>query len=111
MDKLPKSRKKYYDKKEAEVKERYGNFDSEMDFIRYNMSLNEIYEEARIEVNAIIERNNEINSKKHKNDPSWSVIIIAYLPLCDKYDKDKRIKENNKNRLMEEERKKELNKI
>ena len=70
-----------------------------------------IYEEMRNEINAIIEKNNAINSEKHKNDPSWSVIIVAYLPLCDKYDNDKRIKENERKRKLESDRKKELNKI
>ena len=66
-----------------------------------------VYEEARHEANAIIERRNEINSKKHKNDPSWSVVIIAFLPSCDNYRRDiNRDAEKEK-----EEKQKELDKI
>lgn len=111
MNKLPKSRKKYYDKKIEEVEEQHRKANPELPDYSYIMSLNSIYEEARKEVNAIIERNNEINSEKHKNDPSWSVIIVAYLPLCDKYDNDKRIKESKINHSKEAKRQKELNKI
>ena len=59
----------------------------------------------------IIERNNEINTEKHKNDPSWSVIVVAYLPLCDKYSNYIRKKENERERKMKSDRQKELDKI
>lgn len=104
---LPKTRRIYYEKRLKEEKDKY---ESELNY-HYAMAEMYIYEEMRNEINAIIEKNNAINSEKHKNDPSWSVIIIAYLPLCDKYDNDKRIKENEKKRKLESDRQKELNKI
>ena len=111
MDKLPKSRQKYYNKKINEIEEMHRKANPEILDINYIMSEKEICEEARKEINGIIERNNEINTEKHKNDPSWSVIVVAYLPLCDKYNNDKRKKENERNRKMESDRQKELNKI
>lgn len=111
MDKLPKSRQKYYNKKINEIEEMHRKANPEILDINYIMSEKEICEEARKEINGIIERNNEINTEKHKNDPSWSVIIVAYLPLCDKYDNNKRKKENEKKRKMKSDRQKELNKI
>jgi len=104
---LPKTRRIYYEKKLREAGDKYN---SELNN-HYVMAEMRIYEEMRNEINAIIEKNNAINSEKHKNDPSWSVIIVAYLPLCDKYDNDKRIKENERKRKLESDRKKELNKI
>lgn len=104
---LPKTRRIYYEKKLKEEKDKYK---SELNY-HYAMAELYIYEEMRNEINAIIEKNNAINSEKHKNDPSWSVIIVAYLPLCDKYNNDKRIKEYEKKRKMESDRQKELNKI
>lgn len=111
MHKLPKSRQKYYEKKINEIEERHKKVNPEILDVSYFMSESEICEEARKEINDIIERNNEINTEKHKNDPSWSVIVVAYLPLCDKYDNYKRKKENEKKRKMESDRQKELNKI
>ena len=111
MNILPKSRQKYYNNKINELEERHRRAKSGILDVRYIMSEREICEEARKEINGIIERNNEINTEKHKNDPSWSVIIVAYLPLCDKYNNDKRKKENERIRKMESDRQKELNKI
>lgn len=104
---LPKTRRIYYEKKLKEEKDKY---ESELNY-HYAMAEMFIYDEMRNEINAIIEKNNAINSEKHKNDPSWSVIIVAYLPLCDKYGNDKRIKENKRKLKMEADRQKELNKI
>lgn len=111
MYKSPKSRQKYYNKKINEIEERHRKTNTEFLDVGYIMSEKELCEEVRKEINDIIERNNEINTEKHKNDPSWSVIIVAYLPLCDKYDNDKRIKENKRKLKMEADRQKELNKI
>lgn len=104
---LSKTRRAYYEKKLREEKDKYKSEEN----YHYVMAELFIYEEMRNEINAIIERNNAINSEKHKNDSSWSVIVVAYLPLCDKYNNDKRKKENERNRKMESDRQKELNKI
>ena len=111
MNILPKSRQKYYNNKINELEERHRRAKSGILDVRYIMSEREICEEARKEINGIIERNNEINTEKHKNDPSWSVIIVAYLPLCDKYSNNKRKIENEREQKMKSDRQKELNKI
>ena len=103
---LPKQRQEYYKKMINEIERKEYLSDAS-----YIVSKRKICEELRVEINDIIERNNEINTEKHKNDPSWSVIVVAYLPLCDKYNNDKRKKENERNRKMESDRQKELNKI
>ncbi len=103
---LPKQRQEYYKKMVNEIKSKEYLSDAS-----YIVSKRKICEELRVEINDIIERNNEINTEKHKNDPSWSVIVVAYLPLCDKYNNDKRKKENERIRKMESDRQKELNKI
>lgn len=110
LSKLSKYRIKYYKKKINEIKEKYRKNPTLGD-ADYIVSKQIISQELRKEINDIIERNNEINTEKHKNDPSWSVIVVAYLPLCDKYNNDKRKKENERNRKMESDRQKELNKI
>lgn len=110
MEKRIKYRIKYYKKKINEIKEKYRKNPTLGD-ADYIVSKQIISQELRKEINDIIERNNEINTEKHKNDPSWSVIVVAYLPLCDKYNNDKRKKENERNRKMESDRQKELNKI
>lgn len=66
-----------------------------------------IYDELRGEANQIIQRRNEINSRKHKNDPIYSVIIIWYLPAYDKMSEEL-IMERNQN---EQEKELELDKI
>lgn len=111
MNILPQSRQKYYKNKINELEERHGKVNPDIPDVSYIMSERGICEEARKEINGIIERNNEINTEKHKNDPSWSVIVVAYLPLCDKYDNNKRNKENERKRKLESDRQKELNKI
>ena len=103
---LPKQRQEYYKKMINEIERKEYLSDAS-----YIVSKRKICEELRVEINDIIERNNEINTEKHKNDPSWSVIVVAYLPLCDKYNNDKRKKENERIRKMESDRQKELNKI
>ena len=45
--------------------------------------------------------------KKHKDDPSWSYILILYRPLLEKYSKDKKVIEEKNMR----EKKKELDVI
>lgn len=111
MNILPKSRQKYYKSKINELEERHRKVNPDIADVGYLMSEREICEEARKEINGIIERNNEINTEKHKNDPSWSVIVVAYLPLCDKYSNYIRKKEIERNRKMESDRQKEFNKI
>lgn len=108
---LPKYRQKYYKKIINEIEEKYRKEKTVLTDASYIVSKRKICEELRVEINDIIERNNEINTEKHKNDPSWSVIVVAYLPLCDKYDYNKRKKENERKRKMESDRQKELNKI
>lgn len=103
---LPKQRQEYYKKMINEIERKEYLSDAS-----YIVSKRKICEELRVEINDIIERNNEINTEKHKNDPSWSVIVVAYLPLCDKYDNNKRNKENERKRKLESDRQKELNKI
>ncbi len=110
LSKLSKYRIKYYKKKINEIKEIYRKNPTLGD-ADYIVSKQIISQELRKEINDIIERNNEINTEKHKNDPSWSVIVVAYLPLCDKYKNDKIIKESKIRRSKEAERKRELNKI
>lgn len=110
LSKLSKYRIKYYKKKINEIKERYRKNPTLGD-ADYIVSKQIISQELRKEINDIIERNNEINTEKHKNDPSWSVIVVAYLPLCDKYKNDKIIKESKIRHSKEAERKRELNKI
>lgn len=102
---LSKSRRQYYEQQiDADIARRSKSSSP------YNSSsyiYEEVYEKARHEANAIIERRNEINSKKHKNDPSWSVVVIAFLPSCEKYNRE-RIRAADK---AEEEKQKELDKI
>ncbi len=111
MNILPPSRQKYYKNKINELEERHRKVNPDTPDVSYIMSEREICEEARKEINGIIERNNEINTEKHKNDPSWSVIVVAYLPLCDKYSNYIRKKENERERKMKSDRQKELDKI
>lgn len=40
----------------------------------------EIYNIAIEEANAIIQQENEIGYRKHKDDPSYSIVIIGYVP-------------------------------
>jgi hypothetical protein len=103
---LPKSRQNYYNQM---INDDVGRRSNSTDiFTRGSYVIYEqVYEKARHEANAIIERRNEINSKKHKNDPSWSVIIIAFLPSCDKYNSEKRRAAER----VEEEKRKDLDKI
>ena len=103
---LPKQRQEYYKKMINEIERKEYLSDAS-----YIVSKRKICEELRVEINDIIERNNEINTEKHKNDPSWSVIVVAYLPLCDKYSNYIRKKENERERKMKSDRQKELNKI
>lgn len=91
---LPKQRQEYYKKMINEIERKEYLSDAS-----YIVSKRKICEELRVEINDIIERNNEINTEKHKNDPSWSVIVVAYLPLCDKYSnyiRKKRTKEKER---------------
>lgn len=111
MNILPPSRQKYYKNKINELEERHRKVNPDTPDVSYIMSEREICEEARKEINGIIERNNEINTEKHKNDPSWSVIVVAYLPLCDKYSNYIRKKEKERERKMKSDRQKELDKI
>lgn len=46
----------------------------------------EIYDIAIEEANTIIQRENEIGYNKHKNDPSYSVIIIGFIPALKEYE-------------------------
>ncbi len=108
LSRLPKYRQKYYKKIINEIEERYRKENSVLADASYIVSKRKICEELRIEINDIIERNNEINTEKHKNDPSWSVIVVAYLPLCDKYDNNKRRKENERKRKMESDRQEDI---
>jgi BMFP domain-containing protein YqiC len=103
---LPKSRQNYYNQMiNNDVGRRSNSTDI---FTRGSYVIYEqVYEKARHEANAIIERRNEINSKKHKNDPSWSVVIIAFLPSCDNY----RREISREAEKIKEEKKKELDKI
>ena len=103
---LPKQRQEYYKKMINEIERKEYLSDAS-----YIVSKRKICEELRVEINDIIERNNEINTEKHKNDPSWSVIVVAYLPLCDKYSNYIRKKENERERKMKSDRQKELDKI
>ena len=103
---LPKQRQEYYKKMINEIERKEYLSDAS-----YIVSKRKICEELRVEINDIIERNNEINTEKHKNDPSWSVIVVAYLPLCDKYSNYRRNKENERERKMKSDRQKELDKI
>ena len=52
-----------------------------------------IYDVLRKEANKIIRQRNETNSRKHKNDPIYSVIIIVYLPANEKLINDKLLEE------------------
>ena len=103
---LPKSRQNYYNQM---INDDVGRRSNSSDiFTRGSYVIYEqVYEKARHEANAIIERKNEINSKKHKNDPSWSVVIIAFLPSCDNY----RREISREAEKVKEEKQKELDKI
>ena len=86
---LPKSRQNYYNQMINDDRGKRSN-STDM-FTRGSYVIYEqVYEKARHEANAIIERQNEINSRKHKNDPSWSVVIIAFKPLCNQYNNEAR---------------------
>jgi hypothetical protein len=88
LDYLPKSRKKYYQQLiDDDIASRNK---SNSPFPSSSRIYEQVYEKARHEANAIIERQNEINSRKHKNDPSWSVVIIAFKPLCNLYNNEAR---------------------
>ena len=53
----------------------------------------EVYDIAIREANAIIQRENEQGYNKHKNDPSYSVVIIGFIPAfeeCERYDRETR---------------------
>lgn len=101
LEYLPQSRKNYYQKLLMEESS-YNNINS-LSVPDYQR----IYNAARNEANNIIQQQNNINSLKHKNDPSWSVIIISFIPACDKFEKEKKKVLEQK----EQDEQKELEKI
>lgn len=101
---LPKSRANYY---QQQLNDALSRRDRSNPFDISTLIYQRIYDAARLEANQIIQQRNEVNSNKHKNDPSWSVIIIGYIPACDKYRNEK----NREQQKLQQERVNELDKI
>lgn len=101
---LPDNRRKHYDNIISDAAARRNPNDM---FSTMTPTYQIVYDEARIEANKIIEQRNATNSKKHQNDPSWSVIIIAYMPAVQAY----RIEQRNKQQEKQDAIQKELDKI
>lgn len=70
-----------------------------------------IYHEILREANAMIQQDNDRQILKHKNDPSYSIITIYYLPAYDKYMQDKSDKQNQEEMRKNLEKKKAMNLI
>lgn len=120
---LPKEKAEFYKtklEKDLEMlrkrKEANPNY-IDIDFYNYKYVSGEkkiyqsIYDAAIIEANDIIRRNNEDIYRKHKNDQSYSVILISFIPAIKKYYYKKC---EEKRRLLKDEQtreQKELDKI
>lgn len=59
----------------------------------------------------MIQQDNDRQILKHKNDPSYSIITIYYLPAYDKYMQDKSDKQNQEEMRKNLEKKKAMNLI
>lgn len=62
-----------------------------------------IYDIAIQEANVIIQRENEIGYNKHKNDPSYSVIIIGFIPAFEEFEEFDREQRNSAKKKLQEE--------
>ena len=105
---LPENRKKYYNNIISDAASRRNPNDV---FSSLTSTYQSVYDQARVEANRIIEQRNDINSKKHKNDPSWSVIIIAYMPTVIDYRIEQQEKAKEQEVEQKNERQKELDKL
>ena len=101
---LPKSRSNYY---QQQLNDALARRDRNNPFDISTPIYQRIYDAARVEANNIIQQRNEVNYNKHKNDPSWSVIIIGYIPAFEKYRDEKRREREQR----QQERQNELDKI
>lgn len=104
LQKLPGSRANYY---QQQLNDALSSRDRNNPFDISTPIYQRIYDAARVEANQIIQQRNEVNSNKHKNDPSWSVIIIGFIPACDKYNEEKRLEKERK----QQEKQNDLDKI
>ena len=104
LQKLPRSRANYY---QQQLNDALSSRDRNNPFDISTPIYQRIYDAARVEANQIIQQRNEVNSNKHKNDPSWSVIIIGFIPACDKYNEEKRLEKERK----QQEKQNDLDKI
>lgn len=104
LQKLPKSSASYY---QQQLNDDLSRLDRNNIFDSSTPIYQRIYDAARLEANQIIQRRNKVNFDKHKNDPSWSVIIIGFIPACDKYNEEKR----QQRERIQQEKQNDLDKI
>lgn len=105
---LPISSVKRFTQRMIDASIKYRDFSSggtidASSIIRKHVELEQIYNDARNEANQIIEHRNELNSNKHKNDPTWSIIIIGYIPAIEKYKEEQRIRVEKKEEMQQKE--------
>ena len=100
LHRLPESDAKRYEQK---MSDEIAKLDRNSPFYNSTRVYQDIYDAARLKANNIIAKGNEINSKKHKNDPSYSVIIIGFIPSWEKYleEKNKEIERKKTERQKE----------